>query len=180
MTGVQTCALPIYEPATGGVPAPLSAARAASGICAHPALRVICPPAPRRPATAVLPTTRLSRHPGAVERIRTKIRFSAPALALPTVRRPHGPAGTAQPRSGPAPFSSCESETMRMIRSFSSRTHCVLRRDCESCAHPLKQALRKAQSLPLTRCPVPQIPPEYRSTRRLPLTPVVPVTIQNT
>src|ERR1035441_2240164 len=54
------------EPGGRGISAPLSSARAASRICAHPAFRLLCPPAPRRPAAALPPVTRRGREHDAI------------------------------------------------------------------------------------------------------------------
>src|ERR1019366_8383866 len=92
------------EPGGRGIPAPLSAARAASRICAHPAFRVLCPPALRRPAAAVPPTAHRRRELDARRRICIDLDCRDSTVALPAMWWAHDPAGAAHSPSGTTPF----------------------------------------------------------------------------
>src|ERR1017187_1599615 len=121
--------------AAGRIPAPLLPARVAQRVCAHTALRVIRPPPSCRTSTALPATARPSRPSAGRRGFRSQVRLDAPALAMPTLRRSNGPAGTLQPLTGSTPFSSKDGDRMLTTRSFSSRTDHVLQHDCRTCAH---------------------------------------------
>src|ERR1035441_4244610 len=61
--------------------------------------------------------------------------------------RPHGLHRATHSHSGTASFSTYGSQTMPMIRSFSSRAYGALRRDCPTCAHRLTNARAKGRRL---------------------------------
>jgi divalent metal cation (Fe/Co/Zn/Cd) transporter len=76
-------------------------------------------------------------------------------------------------------FSTYGSQTMPMIRSFSSRAYGVLRRDCRTCAHRLTNAHAKRRRLLPTYLLSPQIRSENRFPRNFLSLRAIPFPIKN-
>ena len=113
------------------VPAPFPSARAAAGIRAHPALRVVRPPAPRRIAAALPATARRirqeTRAPQA-DRNRNADSAPRPLWTCPAMRRADGPVERLSPSAATAAVAASTRRSTPMIRSFSSRaTSCISR-----------------------------------------------------
>src|SRR5258708_1514915 len=148
----------IDEPAGRGIRAPLSSPRAASGIRAYPALRILCASASRHSIAAVFPTSRYRRPSAVIRRITVDIRDYGATLDLPTMRWPRGPHRATHSHSGSAPFSSNGNTIMSLIRSFSSRTFRALRRHYQSCVQRSQLSLKGRPTVSLTPRDAPHIP----------------------
>ena len=159
------------------VPAPIPAARAAAGIRPHPPLRVLRPSPSRRLAPALLPTARRHRtssgHPTAQNphpKITTPL-WICPRCGGPMVLIERLTPTQARLRSPPT-----GTPIMSLIRSFSSRTLRVLRRDCHVVCSPTAASPRRAACRPnssASRSPKPFTNPSARllpctQTRRSP------------